>query len=112
MAYAQNNSLFSSRSLIFGFILLLHFAFFYVLNSGLANVIVEKVLGPIETRIIDEAKVEETEPPPPPPNIEKPPPFVPPPDFVIEAPSEMAPTNVITTTTVKPTEAPPPAAAS
>jgi len=109
--YAQNNQLLSQRGLVFGLILLLHLAFFYALNSGLANVIVDKVMGPIETRIIDEAPTEEAEPPPPPPQIEKIPPFVPPPDINVAAPVETAaPVNTITTTNVRPVEAPPAAA--
>jgi periplasmic protein TonB len=108
--YAQNNQLLSQRGLVFVVILGLHALFFYALNSGLANVIVEKVMGPIETRIIEENQVVEDEPPPPPPQIEKIPPYVPPPDINVAAPVEtVAPVMAITTTNVKPVEAPPPA---
>ena len=53
-----------------------------VLNSGLSHQIIDVVLGPIETRMIEEAPDTDEPPPPPPPKIETPPPFVPPPEVV------------------------------
>ena len=108
MSPVTNTGLMSRRGLVFAVILLLHFGFFYALNSGLSRTVVEVFFGPIETRMIEEAKVEPKEPPPPPPDIQPPPPdYVPPPDLAIEAPSE-APTNAIQAiTTQKQAPAPP-----
>ena len=50
--------------------------------------LVDVVLGPIETRMIEEAPDTDEPPPPPPPKIETPPPFVPPPEVAIEMPVE------------------------
>lgn len=84
---------------------------FWLLNSGLSHQIIDVVLGPIETRMIEEAPDRDEPPPPPPPKIETPPPFVPPPEIAIELPAEAPPTNAIQQTTqVRPT-APPPVAA-
>ena len=62
-----------------------------VLNSGLSQQLVDVVLGPIETRMIEEAPKTDEPPPPPPPKIETPPPFVPPPEISIELPAETHP---------------------
>ena len=64
---------------VFFAIVLLHIGMFWLLNSGLSHQLVEVVLGPIETRMIEEAPKTDEPPPPPPPKIETPPPFVPPP---------------------------------
>ena len=72
--------------------------------------VIEAVLGPIETRIIEEPPVVEDEPPPLPPKIETPPPFVPPPEVAIEIPVDAAPTTAIRQTTQQaPVAQPPPA---
>lgn len=68
-----------------GFVILFHIAVIYIVASGLGKTAVEKIVGPVETRVIEEAKKEVDEPPPPPPKIETPPPFVPPPDMEIAA---------------------------
>ena len=112
MAYAPaaDTSFFTRRGLVFLFIVLLHVGMFYVLASGMSHRIVEVVLGPIETRLIEEAPKTDEPPPPPPPKIETPPPFVPPPDVSIVIPQDAAPTTAIrTTTTVAPVAQPPPA---
>ena len=64
-----------------------------VLNSGLSQHLVDVVLGPIETRMIEEAPDTDEPPPPPPPKIETPPPFVPPPEVSIELPAETDPVD-------------------
>jgi protein TonB len=112
MAYAPaaDTSFFTRRGLVFILIVLLHIGMFYVLASGMSHRIVEVVLGPIETRLIDEAPKTDEPPPPPPPKIETPPPFVPPPDVSIVIPADAAPTTAIRqTTTVAPVAQPPPA---
>lgn len=55
-------------------------------------------MGPIETKVLEEAKPKQEELPPPPPKLQTPPPYVPPPDLdvAIEAPPASAPTTAIT----------------
>lgn len=112
MAYAPqaNSSFFTRRGLIFLIIVGLHAGFFWLLASGMSHRVVEAVLGPIETRIIEDQPKPKDEPPPPPPKIETPPPFVPPPEVAIEIPQDAAPTTAIRQTTqTAPVAQPPPA---
>jgi periplasmic protein TonB len=90
----------------FAFVVLLHVLLLWALQSGLARTLVNKVLGPVETKMIDEIKPEEEEPPPPPPKFQAPPPvFVDMPDVTItEAPT----TSTITATNAPVRAAPPP----
>jgi protein TonB len=100
----------SKRAAAFALVVLIHVLFVYVLASGLGKKVVEVVLGPVETRLIEELPDEE-EPPPPPPEIETPPPYVPPPEISIEIPVDSGPTTAITNvTTERPVAAPPPVA--
>lgn len=110
MPYAPaNTSLFSKRGLILVGIGAFHVVFFWALNASMSQGLIQKILGPIETRIIEAPPEVEEEPPPPPPKIETPPPFVPPPEIAIEIPADAPPTKAIQqTTTVKPTAPPPP----
>ena len=95
MAPATNSGLMSRRGLVFVVIVVLHAGFFYAINSGLSKSVIDVVFGPIQTKIIEEQKIEAKEPPPPPPDILPPPPdYVPPPDLAVETVSE-APTNAI-----------------
>jgi len=109
-APAQDSSFFTRRSLVFLGIVALHAGMFWLLNSGLSHKIVDVVLGPIETRMIEEApEVNEEPPPPPPPEIETPPPFVPPPEITINLPQQQTNTTAIQqTTSQRPVVAPPP----
>jgi protein TonB len=111
MPYAPaDTSFFSKRGLILVGILALHAVFFWALNASMSQGLIQKILGPIETRIIESAPEEEEAPPPPPPKIETPPPFVPPPDISIDIPAEAPPATAITqTTTQRPVAQPPPA---
>jgi len=112
MAYAPSadGSFFTRRTLVLAFIIALHLGLFWVLNSGLSRSIVNVVLGPIETRIIEAPPETDDKPPPPPPKIETPPPFVPPPDISIDIPADAPPATAITqTTTKRPVAQPPPA---
>ncbi|HEY5808907.1 MAG TPA: energy transducer TonB [Povalibacter sp.] len=113
MAYAPNESsaFFTRRGAVFLFIVGLHAGFFWLLASGMSHRVVEAVLGPIETRIIEEAPKPKDEPPPPPPKIETPPPYVPPPEVAIEFPADAAPTTAIRQTTQTVPVAQPPIAA-
>lgn len=99
----------SKRTLAFILVVILHMLFFWVLASGLGAKMVEVVMGPVETKIIDELPDEDKEPPPPPPDIETPPPYVPPPEISIDVPVDSGPTTAITgVTTERPIAAPPP----
>jgi len=113
MAYAPSDSpsFFTKRGLIFLFIVALHVGFFYALATGMSHRIVEVVLGPIETRVIEEMPKDEEPPPPPPPKIETPPPFVPPPEVAIDIPVEAAPATAIRQTTTQAPPSTPPVAA-
>jgi periplasmic protein TonB len=110
MAYApaSDSSFLTRRGMVFIVIALIHVGMFWGLKSGMSHRLVDAVLGPIETRIIEEAPNLDEPPPPPPPKIETPPPFVPPPDVAIEIPVEAAPTTAIRqTTTTAPVAQPP-----
>jgi periplasmic protein TonB len=109
MPYAPpDGSFLTRRSLVFLAIVALHVGMVWALNSGLSQRVVQVVLGPIETRMIDEAPDVEEPPPPPPPKIETPPPFVPPPEISIDIPMDAPPATAITqTTAVKPVAQPP-----
>ena len=109
-APAQDSSFLTRRGLVFAGIVLLHIGMFWALNSGLSHQLVDGVLGPIQTRMIEEAPKQDEPPPPPPPKIETPPPFVPPPEVSIELPAEQTSSTAITqTTTTRPVAQPPPA---
>jgi periplasmic protein TonB len=109
-APAQDSSFLTRRGFVFVLIVALHGGMYYVLNSGLSQHLVDVVLGPIETRMIEEAPKTDEPPPPPPPKIETPPPFVPPPEVAIELPVEQTSTAIQTVTNVRPTQPPPPVA--
>jgi protein TonB len=111
MPYAPaDTSLFSKRGLLLVGIVALHVVFFWGLNASMSQGLIQKILGPIETRIIEAPPEVDEEPPPPPPKIETPPPFVPPPDIAIEIPAEAPPATAITqATTQRPVAQPPPA---
>jgi protein TonB len=109
-APAQDSSFLTRRGLVFAGIVLLHIGMFWALNSGPSHQLVDVVLGPIQTRMIEEAPKQDEPPPPPPPKIETPPPFVPPPEVSIELPAEATSSTAITqTTTTRPVAQPPPA---
>lgn len=77
------------RSLMgISFVILLHIALAYGLASGLARKAVEKVVGPLETKIIEEVKKPPPPdtPPPPPKMVQVMPTFVPPPEVQISSP--------------------------
>jgi protein TonB len=113
MAYAQKSSFSPRRALVFLAIVMLHVGFVYVLNAGLAQQAVERVFGPIETKIIEETKEEKKEPPPPPPKMDvAPPPFVPPPEVAIDLPVDAPATKAISASTEKPVPKPPPPVAA
>ena len=112
MPYAPttDSSFLTRRGFVFVLIIALHAGMYYVLNSGLSQHLVDVVLGPIETRMIEEAPDTDEPPPPPPPKIETPPPFVPPPEIDIAIAPDAPPTNAIQQTTNERPPAPPPIA--
>jgi protein TonB len=109
MAYAQSSTFSPRRAAVFLLIVALHVGFVWVLNAGLAQQAVERVFGPIETKMIEETKEDKKEPPPPPPKMEiAPPPFVPPPEVAIELAPETTTSSAITATTKAPPKVAPP----
>ena len=102
----------SKRMAAFALVVIIHVLFVWVLASGLGKKVVEVVMGPVETRMIEELPDEEDEPPPPPPELETPPPYVPPPEIAIDIPVDSGPTTAISNvTSERPVAAPPPVAA-
>lgn len=88
---------------------IIHILFFWVLASGLGAKVVETVMGPVETKIIEEVQKKDEEPPPPPPDIEQPPPYVPPPEVSVDIAVDTGPTTAISNvTSERPVAAPPP----
>ena len=101
----------SKRTLAFFLVVIIHALFFWVLASGLGAKMVQTVMGPVETKMIEELPEDDKEPPPPPPDIEQPPPYVPPPEVMIDLAVDTGPTTAISNaTSTKPVAAPPPAA--
>ena len=93
------------RMIGFGAVVLAHVFVIYALASGLAMMLVDKIKGPMETRLIEEIVVDMEEPPPPPPKFQPPPPvYVSMPEFAIT----QAATSAITATKEPPKVAPPP----
>ncbi len=78
----------------------------YLVQSGLGTLLIERVKGPLETRLIEEQQLEHEAPPPPPPTFKGPPPVV------IDMPAVNAivdaPVQATITETAKPVAAPPP----
>jgi len=100
------------RLLAFVLVAIIHVLFFWVLATGLGAKLVETVVGPVETKIIDEKLDKEKEPPPPPPQIDQPPPYVPPPEVAIDVAVDTSNTTAISNaTSERPVAAPPPAPA-
>ena len=89
-------------------VVLFHALLVWALVSGLAKKVVQVVIAPIETKVIEEIKKPPPPPEvvvPPPPKLEAPPPpFIPPPEVQITAPPPPQPT--ITATTPTPPAAP------
>jgi len=99
----------SKRMAAFVLVVIIHVLFVYVLGSGLGKKVVEVVMGPVETRLIEELPDADDEPPPPPPQIDTPPPYVPPPEISIDIPMDSGPSTAISNvTSERPVAAPPP----
>ena len=99
----------NKRAVGFVVVVLVHALMFYALTTGLAKTMVDAMLEPLETRVIEEAQEIPEAPPPPPPKFDAPPPVVMDmPDVVIT--QEAAPVAAITTTKKVAPPPPPPAA--
>lgn len=99
----------NKRTIGFVVVIAIHGLMFWALTSGLAKTMVDALMEPIETRVIEEAQQLPEAPPPPPPKFDAPPPVVMDmPDIVItqEAPAQAA---ITTTKKVAPPPPPPPA---
>ena len=98
----------SKRTLAFFLVLLIHGVFLWALASGLGAKLVNTVMGPVETKMIEELPDDDKEPPPPPPDIEQPPPYVPPPEVSVDLAIDTGPTTAISNaTSERPVAAPP-----
>ncbi|MSO73408.1 MAG: energy transducer TonB [Rhodospirillaceae bacterium] len=75
-----------------------------LVQSGLAKMMVDRINGPMETRLIEELKEIKEAPPPPPPAFKAPPPVFVASDLVIAE----APTEAAITSTARPQAAAPP----
>jgi protein TonB len=107
--YSEKQS--DPRRHLFGivFVVVVHAFLFYAINSGLAHKFVKVIKGPVETKLIEDAKPDLPPPPPPPPAKNLPPP--PPPTFVPQAdmPQTNAPASsnaIAAVTTAAPQPAP------
>ena len=97
----------SHRMISVGAVALFHIIAIYLLASGLAMGLLEKLPTVIKADVIPPKQEQVKPPPPPPPDLQKPPPpFVPPPDINIQ--TEAAPTNTITVQSKVSTPPPPP----
>lgn len=89
MDFAQENKA-GSRTTAFIAVVVIHVLVIWAIASGLAMKAVEKVVGPIETKVIEEIKPPPPPPEkivPPPPDLKAPPPpFVPIPEIQVQAP--------------------------
>ncbi len=95
------------RLFAFFVVVAVHVILIWGVNAGLKDMIVEKVLGNLQTVEIAAPKEEEEKPPPPPPKMETPPPFVPPPEISIDIPPTETTTAIQVITQQRPVEAPP-----
>jgi periplasmic protein TonB len=92
------------------FVVILHILAGYALVSGLARKVVEQIVAPLDTKIIEEIKPpppQEVIPPPPPKMVQVMPTFVPPPEVQIQSPITPPPVISQTTATPPPVFAPP-----
>ena len=97
----------SHRMFSIGAVALFHVLAIYLLASGLAMGLLEKLPTVIKADVIPPKQEQVKPPPPPPPDLQKPPPpFVPPPDINIQ--TEAAQTNTITVQSKVATPPPPP----
>lgn len=102
MEFAQDGKA-GSRTTAFVAVVGVHVLMIWAIVSGLATKIVEKVAGPIETKVIEEIKPPPPPPEkivPPPPDLKAPPPpFVPIPEIQVQTPP---PPNAVTTQNTTP----------
>ena len=105
-SYVQQNN--SRRMGVLVGIGLFHILLVYGLMSGLARKVIEVVVAPIQTELLEDIKPED-KPPPPPPQMERPPVQVPPPDISIDIPMETN-TTAISNVTDRPVSPPAPVA--
>jgi protein TonB len=107
MNYAQRQRAPIRHLVGFGVVAAMHLLVGWALVTGLARKVVDVIVAPVETKIIEEHEPPPLPelPPPPPPAFAPPPPpaFVPPPEVRIATPPPPAPTITAITT------APPPA---
>ena len=107
MSYVQPQGSANRRLTGLGLVVAFHVVLIYALVNGLARKIVQVVVQPLETKIIQETKPPSDKPPPPPPKLlPPPPPYIPPPDVQLQV-TQTAPT-ITAITRIKPTAPVPP----
>jgi periplasmic protein TonB len=110
MDYAQQQRSPTKHLVGITFVVILHVLMGYALVSGLARKVVEQIVAPLDTKIIEEIKPPpppEVLPPPPPKMVQVMPTFVPPPEVQIQSPITPPPVISQTTATPPPVFAPP-----
>ena len=95
------------RLVVLGACFVVYGLIIWLVQSGLGKIMVDRIKGPLETRLIEEQQIEHEAPPPPPPTFKGPAPVV------IDMPAvnaiAEAPVQATITETAKPkVEAPPP----
>src|SRR5262245_33328191 len=94
------------RLIVLGVCVAFYVGIIYLVQSGLGKMMVEQIMGSLETRLIEDMNIEHEAHAPPPPT------FKGPPSVVIDMPAvtitEAAPTTTTITETAKPTVAAPP----
>ena len=64
------------RIIVLGVCVFFYAVVIYLVQSGLGKMMVDRIKGPLETRLIEEAQIEHEALPPPPPTFKGPPPVV------------------------------------
>jgi len=95
-----------NRKYIFPAVVVLHIGIIWALKAGLATSLVDLIKGPIETKMIEEEKIEKVAPPPPPPDrVALPQAEVIPLDFDIQTIQESGPATIDVNAKAKPAPA-------
>jgi protein TonB len=101
MNYAEQQKNPLRNTIGFFLVVLFHIGLIWVIASGLGTNIIQKVMQPLETKIVEaeKKKLDDAPPPPPPAALQPPPPpYIPPPEVNIQQTATVS-TNAITQVT-------------
>jgi protein TonB len=98
-AYAYDPQRAQRRTMVLIGAIVLHIILIWGFASGLAHDLVKFVAPPLDTSIIEEAKVDDKPPPPPPPELERPPVQVVAPEITINLTPDAPPPPITQVTT-------------